>query len=365
MKFNINKEDFQSTLEIVAKGAAVRSTLPILSGIHCITEGDMLTLEATNLDLSIKRSIPAFIEEEGEAVIPSKLLTDVVKSLPEAAVHVETTTETASIMCESSSFSLKTLDPQDFPGFPEVEQTLAISIPFSTFSHMVKRVARVVSRDESRAILTGVLLEVHDGMLRMVATDSYRLAVTDIDFTTPSEDFTAVISGSFMSDLAGLSDTGESLTLALAENQIVVTYDGTTFINRRIEGNYPRYSQLIPETYETCAIFDTKMLIEAVKRTSLLSNKTAPVRFDVNKASQTVQISTASQDVGEAHETLGAKIQGEDEEIAFNFGYVIDGLSSIETESVQLELQGSMKPGILRATEQENFLYLIMPVRLS
>lgn len=365
MKFSINRSELQSAIGVVAKGAATRSTLPILSGILFRAYGNELTLEATNLDLSIRCTIPAFIETEGETVIPSKLIGDVVKSLPEAAVFIETDDDSATVLCDTASFSLKTLDAHDFPAFPEVAKEASIAVPFHTFSHMVKRVARVVSRDESRAILTGVLIEAQNGMLRMVATDSYRLAVTDTDFAGGGEDFRAVIAGTFLSDLASLPETEETIDLALSENQIVATYNGTTFVNRRIEGNYPRYEKLIPDSYQTRAQFNTKQLTEAVKRVSILSNRTAPVKFDLNGASNTTQISTASQDVGAARETLGCEVEGEDTEIAFNFSYVLDGLASIETDAVYLELQGSMRPGIFKSEEQERYLYLIMPVRLS
>jgi DNA polymerase-3 subunit beta len=365
VKFSINQSELQSALNIVAKGAATRSTLPILSGILIRAYEDTLTLEATNLDLSIRCSVPAMIEEEGETVIPSRLLVDVVKSLPDMAIHIETTDDAATILCETSSFSLKTLSAQDFPGFPEVHADSSLSIPFDTFCHMVKRVAKVVSRDESRAILTGVLVEAVEGTLKMVATDSYRLAVTDTDFEGPLEGFSAVIAGMFLMDLASLPVEDDKIELALAENQIMVKYGKTTFVNRRIEGNYPNYKQLIPDGYVTRAAYSTKQLFDAVKRTSLLSNKTAPVKFDLNAASQTTQLSTASQDIGAASETIASQIEGEDVEIAFNFAYVLDGLASVETDTVFIELQSSMKPGIFKSDDAERFMYLIMPVRLS
>ena len=365
MKFSINQMELQSALNVVSKGAATRSTLPILSGILLKAYEDSLTLEATDLDLSIRCTIPAMVEEEGETVIPSRLLSDVVKSLPDEAIHIETSDESATILCDTSSFSLKTLDAQDFPGFPEVKASSSIAIPFQTFSNMVKRVARVVSRDESRAILTGVLVEAAQGTLKMVATDSYRLAITDSDFEGAPDGFTAVIAGSFLMDLASLPSEGDHIDISLAENQIIVKYQNITFVNRKIEGNYPNYQQLLPDSYATRAQFNTKQLAEAVKRTSLLSNRTSPVKFDLNNASQTTQLSTASQDIGAATETIGSQIEGEDTQIAFNFAYVIDGLSSVETENVYLELQGSMKPGIFKSDAEERFMYLIMPVRLS
>ena len=158
MKFSINQSELQDALAVVLKGIATRSTLPILSGIYLDAHNDNLTLQATDLELSIQFTIPALVEEEGRSVFPGKLFFDIVKNLPDAAVHVETGEDSAVITCDASSFSIKTLDAEDFPGFPHVDTQQAISIPFSQFSSMVKRVARVVSKDESRAILTGVLI---------------------------------------------------------------------------------------------------------------------------------------------------------------------------------------------------------------
>lgn len=158
VKFSINQTELQNALSIVLKGIATRSTLPILSGIFIEAENDSLTLQATDLELSIQYTVPALIEEEGKIVFPGKLLSEIVKNLPDAAVHVSTELDSAVITCDSSSFSIKTLDASDYPGFPRVDVQQEITIPFSQFVTMVKRVARVVSKDESRAILTGVLI---------------------------------------------------------------------------------------------------------------------------------------------------------------------------------------------------------------
>ena len=199
MKFSINQSELQDALAVVLKGIATRSTLPILSGIYLDAHNDNLTLQATDLELSIQFTIPALVEEGGRSVFPGKLFFDIVKNLPDAAVHVETGEDSAVITCDASSFSIKTLDAEDFPGFPHVDTQQAISIPFSQFSSMVKRVARVVSKDESRAILTGVLITFEGETLKMVATDSYRLAITEAQLGEPAaEGFQAVISGSFL-----------------------------------------------------------------------------------------------------------------------------------------------------------------------
>ncbi|MCI8469846.1 MAG: DNA polymerase III subunit beta [Eggerthellaceae bacterium] len=366
MKFSINRTELQNAISIVLKGVSTRSTLPVLSGILLQASGDKLTLQATDLELSIQYSVAALVEEEGKAVVPGKLFSDIVKNLPDAAVHVDATEDQALITCDTSSFSIKALNYEDFPGFPSVDVTQRIEIPFAQFSAMVRRVARVVSKDESRAILTGVLITLEEGLLRMVATDSYRLAITEAQLDNAAADpFQAVISGSFLQEIASLPKTESPVTLALAENQIVVTCEDTVFINRRIEGNFPNYKQLLPDAYVTRATLEVDRLVAGVKRASILGSTSSPVRFDLNMASQTAQISAASQDVGSAQETIPCEIEGEDVEIAFNYAYVLDGLQSVTTDKVFLEVQSSLKPGIFRAEAPENFLYLVMPVRLS
>ena len=359
MKFSINQSELQNALSVVLKGIATRSTLPILSGIYLDAHDDTLTLQATDLELSIQYSVAALIEETGKAVVPGKLFSEIVKNLPDAAVHVAAQDDTAS-------FSIKTLDAEDFPGFPHVDVQQEVSIPFTQFASMVKRVARVVSKDESRAILTGVLITLEDTTLKMVATDSYRLAITEAELPESSaEEFQAVIAGSFLQEISSLPRSEDDLKLALAENQIVVTYHDTVFINRRLEGNFPNYRQLLPDSYATRVSMDVGHLVAGVKRTSLLGQTSSPVRFDINMASQTVQLSAVAQDVGSAQETLSCEGEGEDVEIAFNYAYVLDGLSSVSTDNVFLEVQSSMKPGIFKADEGENFLYLVMPVRIA
>lgn len=366
LKFSINQSELQNALSVVLKGVATRSTLPILSGVYLDAQKDSLTLQTTDLELSVQYTVAALVEEPGRAVVPGKLFADIVKNLPDAAVHVEADEESAVITCDTASFSIKALDPEDFPGFPHVDVTQKIDIPFAQFSSMVRRVARVVSKDESRAILTGVLITIEDQHLKMVATDSYRLAITESEIAEPAaEEFQAVIAGTFLQDIAALPKTDDPVSFALAENQIVVTYQDTVFVNRRIEGNFPNYRQLLPDSYNTRVSMPVEHLVAGVKRASLLGQASSPVRFDINIASQTTQLSSVAQDVGSAQETIACAGEGEDVEIAFNYAYLLDGLAAVGTDEVFLEVQSSLKPGIFKAAEPENFLYLVMPVRIA
>lgn len=363
MKFSINKTELQNAISIVLKGTSTRTTLPVLSGILIDAHANGLTLQATDLESSIQFEVAALVEEEGKTVVPGKLFNDIVKNLPDAAVRIQQKENEAHITCETSSFSVKTMNAEDFPAFPHVETNQSIEIPFPQFANMVSTVARAVSHDESRAILTGVLITVEANKLRMVATDSYRLALAQTE-TTAAEDFEAVISGSFLQEIASLPKTEEPVKIALAENQIVVTCDKTIFVNRRIEGTYPNYKQLIPDSFTTRTEVNLSALTASVKRASLMTSVTSPLRIDINIASQTLLIDAVHIDVGTVQETIPCAIQGEDMQIAFNSNYVIDGLTSLNCEKIYFDVQNPTRPGILRTVDDDSLLYLIMPVKL-
>lgn len=365
MKFSINKSELSNALNVVSKGVSSRSTLPVLSGILIEANQDTISLRTTDLTVSIQYEVAALVEEGGKGVVPSKLFSDIIKSLPDVAVHVEVSDEEARISCDSSSFSIRAISPDEFPDFPHVEVDQRISIPFDKFSTMVRRVSKAVSRDESRAILTGILIEVEGGVLRLVSTDSYRLAVTSMPVAPEVEDFSAVIAGIFLSDLSSLSKSGENIVFALSENQIVVEYQNTVFINRRIEGSFPPYKQLIPAGFSMRMEIPTSEFTQAVKRASLMGASGSSMKITADPDGGFVQISATTQDVGSVVETINCSGEGEATEIAFNCSYVLDGLGAIESDTVYLETQSSNRPGILRAVGDEEYWYLVMPVRIA
>ena len=365
MKVSISQSTLSEVLSVVQKGISARSTMPILAGIFMETRGDQVVFQSTNLELSVRCGVSALVEEPGRIVLPGKVIVDIVKSLPDAAVHISADDQGAVITCDRSSFSIRCMDPVDFPLFPSYQEEQSIRMPFEAFSTMAKKVFRVVSKDETRAILTGVLIEVQDGRIRMVATDSYRLAVAEAAYEGAAEGFKAVISGSFIADLAGLPHTGEDIILALAENQVIVTYGDTTFVNRRIEGNYPNYRQLLPNSYAMKATVNRQDLLGAVRRAALLGKSGAQVRLTVDNVSNVMQLTSNTQDVGSAQETVRCEVEGDGLEIGFNSYYVAEGLSAMSSENITFEAQAPVKPGIFRSSEEENYLYLVMPVKMN
>lgn len=366
MKLSIARSELLDALNTVSKGMSARSTLPILSGIYLDATEGQLSLQATDLEVSVRHSAPALIEDEGQIVVPGKLLSDIVRSLPEAAVTLELDKDIMSVRCQQSAFTVKTLNPADFPKFPTLSIERSISLPAGTLASMVKKVSKAVSRDETRAILTGVLFLIDGPSLRLVATDSYRLAVVERLLDEPiGEDIEAVIPGRAIDEATKLAAAGEVVRIGVSENQIVFEFGETTFVTRRVEGNFPNYKQLIPKEAETTAQLDKEEFLAAVRRVSLMALHNTPLKLSVNHEDQTLALSATTQDVGDASEDLMVKAEGKDVEIAFNHAFLIDGLSSVPTETVLLEVQSALKPGLLRSRGEEDFLYLLMPVRLG
>lgn len=366
MKVSIARSELLDALSVVGKGMSARSTLPILSGVLFSASEGEIQLQSTDLEISIKNTVPALIEQEGRIVLPGKLLSDIVRNLPEAAVTIETEGDTAHVRCQQSSFTIRTLNPADFPKFPEVAVDKSVTLPTSTLVSMVKQVSRAVSRDETRAILTGILLVIEGPGVRMVATDSYRLAVREVVLEKiAGEDVEVVIPGKALEEVTRLAGSAPEVILGVSENQVVFEFGSTVFITRRIEGSFPNYKQLIPKEAETTAVVSGEELTAAVKRVSLMALHNTPLKVSVNVADQTLSLSATTQDVGDASEDLMVKAEGKDVEIAFNHGFLMDGLTSAATENVRLEVQNPLKPGLLKTEGDEGFLYLLMPVRLG
>lgn len=366
MKLSIARSELLDALSVVSKGMSSRSTLPILSGVLLSVSDGTLALQSTDLEVSVRHSSPALVEQEGQTVVPGKLLSDIVRSLPEAAVTLETEGDMVVVRCLQSSFTVKTLNPSDFPRFPEVEVGKEVELPSSTVAWMVKKVAKAVSRDETRAVLTGILIVIEGPIIKMVATDSYRLAVSESILDTQStDDMQVIVQGRALDEVSRLATGAEKITVGISENQVVFSFGSTTFVTRRIEGTFPNYKQLIPAESEISVIVSTEEFLSAVRRVSLLAMHNTPLKISVQVDDQTLSLSATTQDVGDASEDIMAKVEGRDVEVAFNHAFLLDGLASVSDDTVKLEVQSALKPGLLRSTGKDQFLYLLMPVRLG
>lgn len=364
MKASLARAELVTALSVVNKGLSSRTTLPILSGILMKGNDGRLTLSSTDLDVSVQTSVEARIEREGTAVVPGRLFADIVRSFPEGAVTISVDGGTASVACGTSTFTLKTLSADEFPRFPEMDPQNEVTIDAATFTSMVQKVTRAVSRDETRPVLTGALVEVKNGTLTMVATDSYRLCLVETE-TGGSQEFEAVIPGRALDDVSRLLTDGQDVVVSAAQNQISFRFGDSVFVTRRIEGVFPNFRQLLPTDRETQVTIDRDEMLAAVKRVSLMAQHSAPLRITVVPEERTVTLSAQTHDVGEATEVLEADAEGQAVEMAFNHAYLADGIAGAESEKITLDIISPMKPGVIRSTDGIRYTYLLMPVRLG
>jgi DNA polymerase-3 subunit beta len=301
-------------------------------------------------------------------VLPGRLLLDVVRSLPndDLALEYQPSRQDVEVVSGSARFQLRTLPSEDFPKLPSPGEAPTVSVPAPAFVETVGRVARAASRDEARPHLTGVLVSAAGNELRMVATDSYRLSVKETILETALErDLEVNVPVRALQELTRIasSDGAESIEVAALDNQVVFTAGDVVLSSRLIEGRFPNYKQLLPETYEHELRMSRAELLDVVKRISLLAQKNAPLRMKFDDGELTVSAETP--DIGEARESIPAPYKGETLEIGFNPEFLQDGLDCAESEELILKLISPHRPGLIQSGDDGGFVYLVMPVRLN
>ena len=369
MKFTVSQSSLAKALLVVAKGMATNSTLPQLSGIYIKAEDGTLEFQTTNLTISIRHRIAANVDEEGATVVSGKIFTSIVKTLPDAPVFFEMNPgeHVLQMSCHKSKFRLNTLGAADFPEFPAYALERSIELPSDLLSQMVDKVYKVTSRDTSRPILQGVLLSVEENVIRLVATDSYRLAVCDsnVETSSASEAFVTIVPGATFHDVLSSPAMTERVLVGTTDSQVIFAFGNTTYVSRKIEGNFPNYRQLLPSSYATSVVLDVAEFGGALKRVSVIAASNPSVRFDADADGKLMRLSASSPDQGESSELVDAAVEGGNMSIALNFHYVFDCVNAVAGgDELTLELQGPMQPAIFKSYGSINYLYLLMPVRM-
>jgi len=368
MYIKCTQNDLWNAIQVVQKAVSTRSTLPILSGILFQAKEGKMTLSATNLELSIKYSIPVKVEKEGSVVIPARLVGDIVKNLPEATIEMflDSSDNQVKLLCQESNFNIKILPPEDFPKFPDFKTNQSCVVGSLDLIEGIKQVIKSTSIDETRPILTGVFLNINNDKLKMVATDSYRLAIKEVDLKEGLKDkIKVIIPSKTLGELIKII-SGEKkcdISLEFTDNQLIFKTNNIILISRLIEGQYPNYQQLLPEEYGVNIDVNKEDFINAVKRVSLFTRDNSPIKITVKEG--VMELNAASSDLGEAIEKIKVEGVKEDINIAFNPLYLLEGLMSVGGERIIFEVINTVKPGLLRPKKGKNFLYLIMPVRVT
>lgn len=361
MKFRCERDVLSEALQTVQRGVSTRPGIPALTGVLMTAGEDGLTLLTTDLEVSTEIRVPVEVRDGGSALVPARLVADMVKALPPDAVDFEADGAQARVACRSFEGTLRCLPAEDFPSLREPEG-IRVTVERAPFAEAVAQVAKASSRDEARPILTGVLLEANREGLTMAATDSYRLAVRELRATGDGE-AKALVPERAISEAgraAGAEEKGE-VTIVLGEAQAAFGIGEWRLSSRLIEGEFPNYRQLIPEPGPNRLAASRQQLLEAVRRVGLLARENSPVRMELNRLG--ARLTSSSPDLGGAVEAVEAEYQGEEITIAFNPNYLGDGLAGAVGERVQIELRDGLKPAVVRG-EGDDFTYLVMPVRL-
>jgi DNA polymerase-3 subunit beta len=364
MKVTASRDELVQKLGVVARAVSTRTTVLVLGGVLLRAENAELHLAATDMELSLRTSLDAQVEGEGAVVVPGKLLVDLARLLPDDEVVIEHRAEegVVRVECGSASYRLHTYNVDDFPRLPEVSPTGSFAIDRDALLDTVSRVSRSASRDESRPVLTGILARFEAGKLVMAATDSYRLSVKETPLGGEAPELEAIIPARALTELTRIAASADSLELGVHENQVVFVADGVTLTTRRIEGQFPNYRQLLPETFEHTVALPRTEVLDVVRRVSVMAQRNSPLRLRFAEGELTV--SSQTQDVGEARESLPVAFTGEPLEIGFNPEFLREGFESVSTDEVQLRLISPLRPGLIQA-EGDDFWYLIMPIRLA
>jgi DNA polymerase-3 subunit beta len=364
MKVTCSKDGLVSRLGVVARAVSTRTAVQILSGVLLRAEAGELRLAATDMEVSLRSSLEAEVDGEGAAVVPGRLLVDLARLLPDDEVVIEHRAEenVVRIECGSASYRLHAYSEEDFPRLPELDAIGTFSVEREALLETIARVSRSASRDESRPVLTGILVRFEAGRLTMAATDSYRLSVKETPLQGEAPELEAIIPARALTELQRIAGSGDTVELGVHENQVVFGSGGVWLTSRRIDGQFPNFRQLLPESYEHELVAPRAELLDVVRRTSVMAQRNSPLRLRFAEGELTVSAQT--QDVGEASETLPIGYSADPLEIGFNAEFLRDGLESVEGDEVRVRLISPLRPAVLQSAA-DDFTYLIMPIRLA
>lgn len=368
LRITCSKDELVQGLGVVARAVSARTSVQILSGILLeapaeSSGGGELRLAATDMELSLRATVAAQVEGDGAIVLPGKTLADIARLLPadEVAIEHRPTESVVHVTSGSAAYTLNTYNPEDFPRLPDVSAVPTFSVEREPLLETITRVARAASRDESRPVLTGILVRFAGGRLVMAATDSYRLAVKETPLDGAAAELEAIVPSRALQELARIAVSGDEVEVGVHENQVLFSTGGVWLTTRRIDGQFPDYQRLLPEQFEHELTLPRTELLDVVRRAAVMIQRSTPLQLRFAEGELTVIART--HEVGESQESMPAPYGGEQLEIGFNAEFLRDGLESVEGDDVRVKLISPLRPAVLQG-EGDDFTYLVMPIRL-
>lgn len=364
MIFVCTKQKLQEGVTISNKAITGKTTMPILEGIYIKASKDGLTLIGSDMDVSIETKVEAHVEEEGMIVVDSKLFSEIIRKLPNSDVRIETLdNDIIQITCQKSTFNLVYMNGEDYPALPEINENLSIEVPQNILKNMIKGTSFAIAQDETRPILQGILFEVNDKQLNLVALDGYRLAVRS-EFLDNDNNIEVVIPGKTLNEVSRiLEDVSNIVKITFTDNHILFNLNNTKVISRLLEGKFVNYSSLLPQEYKILVEVNKQELQNCIERASLMSKDSNSnlIKLEFNDDNAII---TSNSQLGKVREELSVNLQGEDLQIAFNSRYLLDVLKNIDEDEIIMEMTSSVSPCVIKCKDSSNSRYLVLPVRL-
>ncbi|MHA6797763.1 DNA polymerase III subunit beta [Bounagaea algeriensis] len=372
MKIRVERDGLADAVAWVARSLPSRPPVPVLGGVLLdASSGDALSVSGFDYEVSAQVSTEATIETAGRTLVSGRLLADITKALPARPVELTVDGQRVTITCGSSRFSLPTMPVEDYPELPGMPEH-AGSVPGDVFSEAVAQVAVAAGKDDTLPMLTGVRMEINADKLTMVATDRFRLAMREITWEPGSStaDTSVLVPAKTLADAAKtLGGAGSTVELSLASGDGLLGLSGNArrTTTRLLDAEFPKYRQLLPEESPVQATVDVAPLLEAIKRVSLVAERGTQVRLEFSEGS--LRLTAGGDDEGSAEEELPVELTGEPLTIAFNPGYLQDGLNALKSDRAQMLFTTSNRPALLKPVGDDGevadgYLYLLMPVRL-
>ena len=369
MKFSCYKDKMLKAINSVVRGVASKTTMPILEGILIQTNDNEIKLTTYDLEIGIEYIIECDIKEQGSTVVNAIMFSEIIRKLPDTEIEITVNENNLlEIECEGSHYKLATMNPDEFPELPKIEIENSVEIEQNTLKTMIRKTIFAVSTEESRPIFTGCLMEVENNKLNLVAVDGFRLALRRIYLNKKTEDFSAVIPGKTLNEVNKiLLDSFETVKIGIAKNQALFEMDNCKVVTRILDGEFLNYKNVIPSNWETRIKVNKANLQDCFERISLISSssiekeKKYPVKVQVDIGKVTI---SCTNQTGDAKEELFLTTEGKNLEVGFNPKYFLDSLKVIEDEEVYVEFGSSISPCLIKAIENNDYVYMILPIRI-
>lgn len=366
MIFTCEKQEILEGISIVQKAITGKSTMPILEGVYIRTNelDSSLTLIGSDMDVSIQTTVNANIIEPGSIVIDAKIFGEIIRKLPNSTIKIETIeNQVIRITCEKSVFDVVYMNTNEFPELPEINEDLKISVNQNILKNMIKGTSFAIAQDETRPILQGILFEVKNKNLNLVALDGYRLAIKS-EFLDSDIEIEVVIPGKTLNEVSKiLEDVEDIVDITFTNNHILFNLEKTKIISRLLEGKFINYNSLLPQEHKLSVHVNRQELQNSIERASLMAKdgNTNLIKLDIQQ--DNLIISSNSQ-LGKVREEISMKLQGDEIQIAFNSRYLLDVLKNMEEDEVVLKMTSGISPCVIEENNNENAKYLVLPVRL-